>query len=190
MKPRRSIRAYSSTLIGDDILAALLRAVQAAPSGRNSQPWHCIVVRNEKIREALAKASHNQKWMVSAPLHLVFAADASVWGGEPIPFVSALSPELAVKESIRDTAIALTFCMLEAEALGLGSCCVAWFEQDEIRSLLNIPNTAFVVAVLTLGYPVGPQSPESDCLGTAFEGKGPRVPLRKPLEAFVHKEMW
>jgi nitroreductase len=43
--------------------------------------------------------------------------------------------------------------VLEAESEGLGTCWTAWFEQKEIRPLLNLPEDKYVCCVLTVGYP-------------------------------------
>jgi len=52
-----------------------------------------------------------------------------------------------LKQIIRDTSISVGYMLLEASNLGLGSCWVAWFIQEEIRPILNIPTDKYVVAV-------------------------------------------
>jgi nitroreductase len=64
--------------------------------------------------------------------------------------------------------------VLCAENLGLGTCWVAWFTQDEIRPILNIPSDKYVVGIITLGY-----SDES-----------PDARPRKSLEDIIHYENW
>ncbi|GAA0696694.1 hypothetical protein GCM10008904_00830 [Paraclostridium ghonii] len=84
------------------------------------------------------------------------------------------SPQEEVKQIIRDTSIAITNIMIQAVNLDLSTCWVAWFNQKEIRPILNIPNDKYVVGILTLGY--------------ADESPNPRP--RKSIEDIIHFEKW
>jgi len=77
-------------------------------------------------------------------------------------------------EIIRDTSIATEHIMLTASSLGLGSCWVAWFTQNEIRPVLNIPFDKYVLGIITLGY--------------ADEQPAPRP--RKTMGEILHYEQW
>ncbi len=48
---RRSIRKFAPTPIPEEILERMLSAMQAAPSGKNAQPWRFIVVREAGYQE-------------------------------------------------------------------------------------------------------------------------------------------
>jgi nitroreductase len=48
---RRSIRAYKSDPVPDDVLRKIMELALRAPSGSNVQPWECIVVRGKKLDE-------------------------------------------------------------------------------------------------------------------------------------------
>ena len=84
------------------------------------------------------------------------------------------SPHFALKQVIRDTAIAVEHVVLEAQNLGLGTCWVGWYEQADVRPILGIPADKFVVAILPLGYPA--------------ETPGERP--RKKLDEIVMFEKW
>ena len=51
IRKRRSIRAYRPDPIPDELLSIVLEAARLAPSARNDQPWHFIVVTDEKMKE-------------------------------------------------------------------------------------------------------------------------------------------
>ena len=72
---RRSIRKYLSNPVPDEKILQLLDSVRIAPSGSNTQPWHFVIVKSDQIRQELAEASHNQQWMLSAPVFIVCVAD-------------------------------------------------------------------------------------------------------------------
>ena len=172
---RRSIRKYQDKPVSDAVLLQLLESARLAPSGSNTQPWRFIVVRSAENREKLTRAVHNQKWMLTAPVFIVCVADArSRIDPEQPAVLDENSPENELKLIIRDTAIAVEHIVLEAESLGLGTCWTAWFEQDEIRPLLNLPQDKYVCCVLTVGYP--------------DEKPGPRP--RKELSELVRYETW
>lgn len=175
IKKRRSIRKYVNKEVEEEKLTQILESARLAPSGSNTQPWQFIVIKSEKNRELVAKVSHNQKWMASAPVHIVCVADIRSRIDENIEsFINENSKEEEVKLIIRDTAIAVEHMSLTATELGLGTCWVAWFTQEEIRTVLNIPNDKYVLCVLTIGY--------------ADEDPKPRP--RKKLEDIVHYEEW
>jgi nitroreductase len=175
IKMRRSIRKYTDRPVEEEKITRLLESARLAPSGSNTQPWHFILVKSDATRQKLAEASHNQKWMLSAPVFIVCVADIRC----RIQDAAGLSlredsPQEELKQIIRDTAISVGHILIEANHLGLGSCWVAWFTQDEIRPLLHIPADKYVVGIVTLGY----------------ADESPKARPRKPLEELTHRESW
>ena len=60
-----------------------------------------------------------------------------------------------------DVCIAYAFMILEAYELGLGTCWIGAFKEDETKEILNIPDHVRVVAMTPLGYPDHPLSLKS-----------------------------
>ncbi|WP_434509831.1 nitroreductase family protein [Desulfitobacterium sp. AusDCA] len=175
IKNRRSIRKYLEKPVDDDKIIQLLESARLAPSGSNTQPWHFIIVKSEEIRQKLVEVSNNQKWMLSAPVFIVCVADIRSRITDNIEIsLNENSPQLELKQIIRDTSIAIEHIVLEANNLGLGACWVAWFIQEEIRPILNIPSDKFVVCILTLGY----------------ASESPKDRPRKKIEEIIHRESW
>lgn len=175
METRRSIRKYINKQVEDEKILQLIESARIAPSGSNTQPWHFIIVKSESIREDLSKASHNQKWMSTAPVHIVCVADIRTRIKDDVDIViNENSPQPELKLIIRDATIAIEHIVLEAENLGLGTCWVAWFIQEDIRPILNIPSDKYVVGIIPVGY--------------ADERPKPRP--RKKLEDIIHYEKW
>lgn len=172
---RRSIRKYKDKAVSDADILQLIESARLAPSGSNTQPWHFIVVKDKSVKQRVAEVSHNQKWMVTAPVFIVCIADICSRVKEESKLVlDENSSEEEVKQIIRDTSIATEHILLTAASLGLGSCWVAWFTQNEIRPVLNIPSDKYVVGIITLGY--------------AAEQPTPRP--RKKIEEILHYEQW
>ncbi len=172
---RRSIRAYTDEPVTDDALAQILEAGRQAPSGNNTQPWHFIVIRSAEQRAAVARVSHDQKWMNSAPVFIACVGDVRCripeYDGSPLDEHSEL-PQL--KKLLVDMGIGIEHLVLEAENQGLGTCWVAWFTQAEIQPVLGVPAGCYVVAVITLGHPVSRPEPRR----------------RRPMAELLHDERW
>lgn len=172
---RRSIRKYADQPVENEKITEVLESGRLAPSGNNTQPWRYIVVKSEEMRQKVMEASHNQKWMLTAPVFIVCVADIRCRIKEGVAvYLDDNSPEDEVKRIIRDTSISIGYMLLQANNLGLGACWVAEFTQEEIRPILNIPSDKYVVGVITIGYPA----------------ETPKPRPRKNLEDIVHYESW
>ncbi|WP_183277666.1 nitroreductase family protein [Clostridium fungisolvens] len=172
---RRSIRKYKNEVVEDEKIVEILESGRLAPSGSNTQPWHFIVIKSQEMREKLAYTSHNQKWMMTAPVFIACVGDIRSRIDESVEIkIDEQSSQEEVKQIIRDTSIAVGHMLLQAENLGLGTCWVAWFTQEEIRPILNVPEDKYLLGIITLGY--------------ADEEPKPRP--RKSLEEIIHYESW
>ncbi|WP_222705810.1 nitroreductase family protein [Salidesulfovibrio onnuriiensis] len=172
---RRSIRKFKDEPVTDEQVELLLRAAHLAPSGSNTQPSNYIVVRSEEVRRKVMEVSHEQKWMMQAPVFIVCVADLGVRIKEgELPAIDEESPLPELKLILRDATIGVDHLVLQAAHMGLGTCWVAWFKNADIRPVLGIPDNQYVVAVIPVGVP--DQSPK------------PRP--RKDFDSMVYKEKW
>jgi nitroreductase len=172
---RQSTRRYKDRPVSLEDINGVLEAACAAPSRRNNQPWRFLVVTDAAKRAAIAEVSHNQRWMLGAPVHIGLIAEMRArlegWDDPPLDEESGL-PEL--KQIIRDVSIAASFLMLEADARGLGTCWIGWHSQSDIRRVLELPGHTYVPGVITLGWPDDP----------------PRPRLRHSPEKLIHWERY
>lgn len=158
IRGRRSVRAYQETAVGEETLKLVLDAGRLSPSARNRQEWKFVVVRNRETLEKLAGAAPHGKFLAQAPVAIVACATE----GEYV--MSCGQPAGTV-----DTSIALAQMILQAYALGLGTCWLGGYSEAAVKEILHIPDTARVVAITPLGYPA----------------ETPAVRPRKPLEDVV-----
>ncbi len=144
IKARTSIRKYKDRGIEDDKLNRVLDAARLAPSGKNGQPWTYIVVTDPDIRKKLVPACKGQQFVGEAPVVIVACGDESsayqkmggYWNSLPV-----------------DIGISLEHLMLAATAEGLGTCWIGAFLEEDVKSILDIPEDIKVVAITPLGYP-------------------------------------
>jgi len=129
---RRSIRKYKRQPIPDDVLKNILEAGRLAPSANNLQPWHFIVVTDQKLKEGLISGMWN-RFIKDAPVVIVGCGDKrSKW-------------------FTVDVAIALENMVIAAAAQGVGSCWIGDVDEGKVRRLLNIRDHLKVVAMIALG---------------------------------------
>jgi nitroreductase len=142
IRTRHSVRSYSGKPVEKDKLVQLLEAARIAPSAGNRQEWRFIVVTDEGKRKKLGRAAAGQTFVGEAPCVIACCAETD----EHRMRCGQLCYPI-------DIAIAIDHITLRAVELGLGTCWIGAFSEDEVKKLLNIPDSVRVVELLTLGYP-------------------------------------
>jgi nitroreductase len=135
IQSRRSIRAYTDKPVPREAIEKILEAGRLAPSARNVEPWHFIVVTDEKKRKALSKGVF-AKFVAQAPLVIVACGDKK-----------ASADWYAI-----DTTLAIENMVLTAVNEGLGTCCVGSFTEKDVKAALKIPDNFEALAMITVGY--------------------------------------
>lgn len=143
LKTRRSIRKYTEEPVSDDNIHALLDAAMHAPSARNEQPWHFVVVRNPAIRAQLAKTSPYTNMANDAPVVIVVCAD--------------LANDKADGMWVQDCAAATENILLAARGDNLGT---VWCgvhpnkeREEAVRAALNLPAGIVPFNLICIGHP-------------------------------------
>ena len=146
IKGRRSIRAFKSNDVSPEIVEKLLEAASWAPSAGNIQPWEFIVVRKPETKKALAEAALDQTFIEEAPVVIVVCANKN-----------SSSQGYGIRGRtlycLQDTAASIQNILLTAYSLGLGTCWVGAFKEDEAREILKVPQGVRPVAMIPVGYP-------------------------------------
>lgn len=175
IRDRRSIRKYKADKIKDEDILQIIEAARLAPSGSNTQPWKFIIIKDEATKKKIVEVDHKQKWMLTAPVFIVCVSDIRT-RIEDVDLESfwEYSPQPELKLVIRDTAIAISYMLLEAQHLKLGTCWTGWYEQEKMRKVLELPEYLYVSGVITLGY----------------ADEKPEMRPRKSLDEIVRYEKW
>jgi len=165
IRTRRSIRRFQAKDVPEELVVKLIDAARWAPSAGNVQPWEFIIVRDPRLKEAIARAALNQRFIAQAPVVIVVCADEMRSG-------RVYGPRGSTLYCIQDTAAATQNLLLAAHALGLGACWVGAFNEEEVRRILRIPPGVRPVAIVPVGYPA----------------ESPRAPPRRGLEEIIHRD--
>ena len=159
-RSRLTVREFKPDPVPNDVIQKLLRAAQWAPSSRNLQPWHFIVITDADTLRAIADVASSGRFIAGAPMAIAIAMD------------NADRPDL-------DTGRALQQMELVGWEEGLGTCFVGLrvAEQNRrVKEILGIPNHIELVTVLPFGYRL------DDARGNMGRKN------RKPLSEIAHSE--
>ncbi len=155
VRSRRSVRKYTGESVSQEEVARILEAGRLAPSGNNAQPWRFIVVRDEGTKRRLSEVAGRQGFIVEAPVTIAVIADPKAKMKTAVDMERSDAPQvptMAVIKAVRDAAIAADHMVMAAADMGLGTCWVAKYEQEEIKPVLDVPAECFVVTLITVGY--------------------------------------
>lgn len=140
---RRSIRKYTDANIGDDDLHAMLKSAMLAPSARNEQPWHFVVVRDAAKRKELSKTTPYTHMAEFAPVVIVVCGDTQEEKSE------GFWPQ--------DCAAAIENLMLAARGKNLGSVWCGIYPVAErvniLSNALGLPDHIIPLGMVCIGHP-------------------------------------
>ena len=157
VRTRRTIRKYKTDTVPEQVVRRILNAARWAPSSRNQQSWHFVVVTDPNILATLGTVATSGRFIAKAPLLIAVVMDG------------ADRPEL-------DAGRALQQMELVAWEEGLGTCFVGVRMEDQnrtVKDILGIPLSMGLVALLPMGYRLD----ETRSVGTP----------RKPLSQIAHR---
>lgn len=160
IKKRKSVRSYSEEKISDETLNEILEAGRLAPSWVNIQPWKFIVIRDEKTKELLYKASGEQKQVLGANVIIACVADMEAWEKKNFGAVleksgknqmvqdyilnsPTLNPSLLgnvemLTRTIEQLTYAVAYMSIQAEKSGVGCCIIGALANEMTKGDENI----------------------------------------------------
>ncbi len=165
IRNRRSIRAFTGEDVSEEEVERLIDAARWAPSAGNIQPWEFIVIRDRKTKRRVSAAALDQTFIEEAPVVVVVCANhmrsARGYGSRGTTLYC-----------LQDTAAAVQNLLLAAYALGLGTCWVGAFREEEVKKALNIVGGVRPVAIIPVGH----------------AAEEPEAQWRRPKREIVHYE--
>ncbi len=139
---RRSVREYTDETISEKDINTILDCARWAPSGLNNQPWKFIVIQDENTITKLAQCTHYSTIVLgSKVLIAVYLDNAEMYHHD--------KDVMAIGASIQNM-------LLACVELGLGS---VWLgeilkQADKVSSILEVPESYELMAVIAIGKPV------------------------------------
>src|SRR5215216_829549 len=153
---RRTLRHYTNQSVPSGLIDALLDIAFAAPSKSDFQQATVIRVEDATKRREVAALVPAMPWVGTAPVFLVFCADARRLEqicrlrGKPKPNRNLE----AFFNAAVDAALVLQTFTLAAGYAGLGCCPISVIRNhlDQVKRILLLPDAVVPVAGLTVGY--------------------------------------
>ncbi len=140
---RFSVRKFQDKPVEREKIDQILEAARLAPSARNVQPWHFVVINDPEKRAALTDICKGQKFVSEAPVSIAVCASNTNY------VMTSGQPAYTV-----DASIAAEHINLQAVELGLGTCWLGAFYHDKLAQLIDLPEEYKIVTLLPIGYPV------------------------------------
>lgn len=145
IKSRRSIRAFSDKEVTRDQIEKILDAGRSAPSAGNLQARDFFVISKDETKTELARAALDQMFIAQAPVVIVVCSNLECIG----PY-GQRGIELYC---LQDAAASVQNMLLIIHSLGLASCWIGAFNEDEASRVLQLPGHLRPVALLPIGSP-------------------------------------
>lgn len=140
-KARYSVRKFTDKKVEKEVLDQILEIGNVAPTAVNYQPQRIYVLESD---EALAKTKEVCPCTYDAKTILLFAYDKNADWKNP--------KQEGIHSGQQDVSIVATHIMLAAWDLGVASCWVNLFPNDELAKLFDLPENEEVVLLMPLGY--------------------------------------
>jgi nitroreductase len=153
-----AVRQYQDRPVPEATVERIVEAARLTGSAMNAQPWHFIVIQERERLRQLGRLARSGPYVAEAPLAVVVAVDRDS------------------RFALSDASRAIQSMMLAAWADGVGSNWVGFSGMEEVRTLLKVPASLDVVAIVPFGYP------------TRSIGRGRK--RRKPLREVAHRERY
>jgi len=145
VKERRMCRKYLDRDVPQEKVDRILDMGSRYPSAGHTEPQEFIVVRDQRVKEALARAALGQMFVAQAPLVIVVVSDtrrsAQRYGERGVRFYSII-----------DGAFVAMLILLAVVDEGLGACFVAAFHDQEIQQVLDLPPDIRPIGIIPIGH--------------------------------------
>ena len=134
IRQRVAIKGFTPEPVPEPVIKKILRAGRWAPSQRNRQPWHFIVVQDRETITKLASLTSSGGYIAEAPLAIAIVIE------------NARMPQFDAGRLIENM-------LLVAWGEGVGTSFVGGFDQTAVKDLLRIPQEMDFITAMPYGYP-------------------------------------
>ena len=133
IRTKRELRDYEDRLIPEEVILRILEAGRLAPSSKNSQPWHFVVVQDKSTLKALSQTTPTGAHIERAPMAIALLME------------NAKLPEI-------DGTRAMQNMILAAWEQGVASCWITNFDETQVKRILSTPEHLRLITVVPFGY--------------------------------------
>jgi nitroreductase/Pyruvate/2-oxoacid:ferredoxin oxidoreductase delta subunit len=156
LRGKRSVRQYKQKNVPDGVIQKVIDSMRYAPTGANMRMVKCVIISNEEkiknLSQLIASAHESDEIRERFNIMLEKGVDPIFYNAPHVLIFYSKNPWDFINVSI-----IMTYGMLSAYTLGLGSCWIGFaqgvlLDNHEIRRKTTGIET-YVLGVMTLGYP-------------------------------------
>jgi nitroreductase len=160
---RRSVRDFLDKPVPQSLILQLIQDSCSAPSAANNQPWHFIVVLDQKMMKTLsdeakkniiAGIAKQPDSPVAAYLAQLKQESFNIFYNAPCLVFIVGNPKIS--SLAFDVSLAAAYFMFSATSKGLGTCWVGLgreIQDPGLLAALGVPDGFKIVAPIIVGYP-------------------------------------
>lgn len=142
IKERRSIRKYTAAPITKEEMDTLLDCAMFAPSAKNLQPLHFIVLEKREDLQAVQAYHPHSSMLTYAQAAILVCGDTQ--RNDSVEYLSL------------DAAAATMNILLSASSMKIGSCWLGIYPRKErmqgVASYFKLPDTVIPLTLISLGH--------------------------------------
>lgn len=141
IRSRRSIRKFTGDEVDERSVEIILDAGRWAPSGKNNQPWRFAVIRDRDLKNAISELTHSGSIIRGAPVCIAVFLDNSVCYDRT--------------KDVQAIGACIQNMLLAIHSMGLGGVWIGEIlrNKEEVRRLLQAPESFELMAVVAIGHP-------------------------------------
>lgn len=145
LKERRSVREFLEKPVSKELVKKILELANLSPSAGNLQARKVVLIKDKETKKKLAQAANGQDFLCEAPLVFIICA---------VPEESAAKYGERGRKlyALQDATIFTSYLQLAVASLGLASCWVGAFEEEEIKRILELRENLRPIAIIPIGY--------------------------------------
>lgn len=148
---RRSIRRFTSQVIEKSTIEKILQAAMYAPSARNFQPWHFVVIDKREVLDKIPNVHPYAEMCREAAAAIIVCGDTAI--------------EKSVEYIALNCAASTQNILLAAHSLGLGSVWLGVYPRNDritgLIGLMDLPSNIIPISLVAIGYPAEQKEPEN-----------------------------
>lgn len=160
IKGRRSVRKFTDEPIQWETIQAIVQTASYSPTWKNSQTIRYSITDNTELMENLAANGvfgfeHNAGIIRSCKALAIQSVVTGICGYNPD---GSFTTSKGDSWEMYDAGIsAQTFC-LAAHSYGVGSVIMGIYDENAVASIIKLPDSERITALIALGYPTAPNT--------------------------------
>lgn len=150
LKERKTTYEFSNKKISDQDIMKILEAARFSPSHLNIQPWHFILIKNQKTIDKITRLSNYGHFHTNPPLMIAVVLNSeNVDNSYQLGFKNN---KIGYSESFFCIGMAALSITIEATALGISSSLLTPEKPDKVNEFLGLKKGDLAPIIVGLGY--------------------------------------